>query len=204
MKCRKIFRLLNKHLDGQTTLEEEKILSEHLAYCPLCKERLNVLEMLGFYLKEKKVEAPAGFTENVLSRLPEKVLSPELVRRPLPTLSGWRWLPAVAVTVLFLAVSFYMLRKKNFVPSTMTMEFKIKLPEAHDVSLVGDFNDWDINATKLTRQNSFWTVKLSLPPGRYQYVFVIDGARWLPDPQAKNYVDSAYGGKNSILDIAKL
>lgn len=46
---------------------------------------------------------------------------------------------------------------------------------AQSVSIAGEFNGWDAQATPLTRLGSAWTVELSLEPGEYAYKFVVDG-----------------------------
>mgnify|MGYP000067049513 FL=1 len=60
------------------------------------------------------------------------------------------------------------------------------------VSLVGDFNDWDVAAQPLKKQKdgSFKTV-VELPIGtEYQYRFIIDGETWANDWAADKYVPS--------------
>jgi hypothetical protein len=47
-----------------------------------------------------------------------------------------------------------------------------------------------------------WKTRLSLPPGRYRYAFVVDSEKWVADPQAATVVDSGYGGADSVLDIS--
>lgn len=61
--------------------------------------------------------------------------------------------------------------------------FSLVAPEANEVELVGDFNNWDReHGVRLTRNsNGVWHTKLDLSPGRHLYKFIIDGA-WCPDP----------------------
>ena len=40
-----------------------------------------------------------------------------------------------------------------------------------------------------------------LPPGNYEYCFVVDG-EWIPDPLARESVPNPFGGRNSILNVA--
>ncbi|MEM9928898.1 MAG: M20/M25/M40 family metallo-hydrolase [Bacteroidota bacterium] len=53
--------------------------------------------------------------------------------------------------------------------------------EAKQVSIVADFNNWDMFGTPLYRTATGWTCKLDLPPGRYFYKFIVDGY-WTADP----------------------
>ena len=50
----------------------------------------------------------------------------------------------------------------------------------------------------LTR-NGVWTVCFPLPPGQYRYMFVVDGARWMADPNAVASQSDGFGGRNSLL-----
>lgn len=81
--------------------------------------------------------------------------------------------------------------------------FVLYAPGAHSVALVGDFNGWDRNATPLRPAGSAgaWVVSVPLVPGRYRYAFLIDGARWLPDPTAPRAPDDDFGTPNSVLMV---
>jgi hypothetical protein len=41
---------------------------------------------------------------------------------------------------------------------------------------------------------------LALPPGLYQYKFVVDG-QWLPDPNAHAFAPNGFGTVNSVIEI---
>ena len=45
-----------------------------------------------------------------------------------------------------------------------------------------------------------WTKILQLPPGRYQYRYVVDG-EWREDPENPDAVSSSVGGRNSVLVV---
>ena len=70
------------------------------------------------------------------------------------------------------------------------------------VSLVGTFNNWDKGAAPMTlgADGRTWTKSLSLPYGKHQYKFVLDGERWIVDPKGKT-VDDGNGHQNSELLI---
>lgn len=56
------------------------------------------------------------------------------------------------------------------------------------VALVGDFSAWQPIALFDHDRDGVWTVTVALPPGRYEYAFVVDG-RWVgQDPLAAEYV----------------
>ncbi len=84
---------------------------------------------------------------------------------------------------------------------TVKVTFALLEPHAKRVSLCGGFNAWSIDATPMNRQDDGrWKTSLALPPGRYEYKFVVDG-RWLPDPNAQENVFNAHGTLNSVVEV---
>ena len=79
--------------------------------------------------------------------------------------------------------------------------FHVKAPQAQQVSVVGTFNGWDPEAHPLhgPDKNGVWTLRLPLSPGQYRYMFVVDGARWMADPNAVASQSDGFGGRNSLL-----
>jgi hypothetical protein len=77
--------------------------------------------------------------------------------------------------------------------------FLIVAPQAAQVSLVGDFNDWDASKVPLVRvpNSGLWKVTVPLPAGRHVYQFVVDG-NWVPDPAAPVAGDDGFGRTNSV------
>lgn len=82
------------------------------------------------------------------------------------------------------------------------MAFRLLAPAAAQVSLVGSFNQWNLEASPLRRISSdgLWEVVVSLPPGRYQYMFVIDG-KWVTPPHAPLYLRDGFGRQNGLLIV---
>jgi len=77
---------------------------------------------------------------------------------------------------------------------------------AHDVRIAGDFNGWvpDKGVRSLIESQggeTVWTKILLLPPGRYQYRYVVDG-EWREDPENPDAVSSQVGGRNSVLVVS--
>jgi len=75
--------------------------------------------------------------------------------------------------------------------------------DAERVHVVGDFDNWVLYADPLIDRNGDgeWTVLLNLAPGRYEYKFVIDGVKWIPDPKNKTTVDDGFGNRNSVIVV---
>jgi anti-sigma factor RsiW len=86
-------------------------------------------------------------------------------------------------------------------PRTVLVRFAIRAPEARRVELAGTFNGWGARGIALERaDDGTWVASLELPRGRYEYAFVIDGERWLPDPSAALVADG-FGGHNAVLEL---
>jgi hypothetical protein len=81
--------------------------------------------------------------------------------------------------------------------------FMIVAPNAKQVALVGDFNDWDQGKTPLLKvaANGTWTAEVRLPPGRYAYAFLVDGQRWVADPAAPPSVGDDFGRPSSVVTV---
>ena len=76
-------------------------------------------------------------------------------------------------------------------------------PGAQSVSVAGDFNGWNPVQTKLERaEGGVWTATIPLKPGRYQYMFVIDGKQWIADPLAGEASGDGFGAENAVLDVS--
>jgi len=75
-------------------------------------------------------------------------------------------------------------------------------PGAERVDVAGSFNDWDATRTPLhpVGDGAFRTV-LWLPPGQYEYQFVVDGGTWRPDPLAVRQREDGFGAVNSVVDL---
>jgi hypothetical protein len=59
--------------------------------------------------------------------------------------------------------------------------FTLRAPEAQEVFLVGDFNQWNPTVEPMNRVDDRWEVGLFLVAGDYHYQFVVDG-KLLDDP----------------------
>jgi 1,4-alpha-glucan branching enzyme len=81
---------------------------------------------------------------------------------------------------------------------------KVAAPDAESVYVVGDFNDWNIEANRMKkRENGDYTITLDLKPEReYQFRYLINGSRWENDWSADKYVKSPYGDSdNSVIVV---
>jgi 1,4-alpha-glucan branching enzyme len=79
--------------------------------------------------------------------------------------------------------------------------FRLKSPKAKKVILAGDFNNWDIKKhTMKKNQQDIWEKSLILPPGKYEYKFLVDGD-WVTDPQNTDICRNKFGTLNNILNV---
>jgi 1,4-alpha-glucan branching enzyme len=89
------------------------------------------------------------------------------------------------------------------VPKIGRVSFALVKPDAKNVYVAGDFNDWKPERAPLVPTgNGRWVGDLTLKPGRHEYLFVVDG-QWMPDPNAKESVQNPFGGRNSILGVSE-
>jgi Glycogen recognition site of AMP-activated protein kinase len=91
---------------------------------------------------------------------------------------------------------------KPSVPKPPIVCLEIVRPGAKNVCVAGTFNEWKPERTPLVaRGNGRWVGDLAVKPGRYEYLFVVDG-NWEQDPNAQESVQNPFGGRNSVL-VAK-
>jgi chromosome partitioning protein len=78
-------------------------------------------------------------------------------------------------------------------------------PGAADVRIAGDFNGWvpDRGVLSSSRQEGetrVWRKVLHLPPGTYEYRYVVDG-EWREDPANPERIPTSLGPPNSLLVV---
>jgi hypothetical protein len=152
-------------------------------------------------LKQHRTRAPDGFTERVMEALP---MWRKPVRHTFWSAHG-RWIiPALTgslATVLIL-FSFGLIRQPT-APEQISFRFELYAPEAHRVELLGTFNDWKTGDIVLTGPDAsgHWTSAVELPAGRYEYIFLVDGKRWVADPKAVTHRPDGFGRENTVITI---
>ena len=94
--------------------------------------------------------------------------------------------------------------KKNFLKTKCKVTFELPgaIAEANaQVNLVGDFNDWDEQATPMEQsKDCTFSVTLDLElDHEYQYRYLVDGTDWHNDWEADKYVPNPFSGDNSVV-----
>lgn len=141
-------------------------------------------------------EGLEGLEERVMRAIAQRAAQPSLWQR---LKERWgltfspRWALAGAAS-LALILGFALGRM--FAPSPLPLSaqagtlFAVVNPQAHSVAVMGDFSAWEPIPLTDPDGDGIWTAVLELPPGRYEYAFLVDG-RWVgQDPQADEYVRS--------------
>jgi 1,4-alpha-glucan branching enzyme len=129
------------------------------------------------------------------------------------------WVAAIAAclaAVLAVGCSTVLDSVRNRLPPPHEVEggilFQYEAPAARMVTLAGSFNNWagtkgggryesSIDPMSDDDGDGVWTIVMPLPPGRYQYKFVVDnGVRWETDPSNAN-TGAEEGITNSLVIV---
>jgi hypothetical protein len=180
-----------------------------------------------------RVAAPLRAAERVDSTFGERVMSAvraDVRERaasrgtPAPQRHGWwrrswtlRLTPitalaaaaAIAILALLGARAGIMHRDRSSVLASASSDtvyvvrFVLVAPDARNVSIVGDFNNWNRAMTALapSGNDGVWTTSVALPPGRHEYAFIVDGEHWMPDPLASVTIHDDFGTASSIVTV---
>lgn len=155
--------------------------------------------------------ASPGFCSQVMSGISSRPLAWHIrLRRFIFRPHQLQWniattLMPVALTVFIMtAIQSTFLFKPQPVPeasSLVNLTFNVQLEDAQQVALTGDFNQWQSNTKLHKNMQGTWTVSVQLKPGLHEYMFIIDGKKWINDPDAMQYQDDGFGGKNSVIIV---
>lgn len=96
--------------------------------------------------------------------------------------------------------------KKRYLKSRASCKVTFRLPKdavenAHRISIVGDFNDWDNNTTPMKKLcNGDFSVTLDLERDReFRFRYLIDNTQWENDWQADKYMSNPFGDEDSVV-----
>jgi chromosome partitioning protein len=92
---------------------------------------------------------------------------------------------------------------KEALPKLNEITLTVKAPEAKEVYLAGEFNNWKLDEnSRMEQNNGFWSKRINLNNGKYRYRFVIDG-NWSEDPDNPLKQLNPYGTMDSLLEVKK-
>ncbi len=159
-------------------------------------------EQLIQRLENHRAKAPGGFVERVMDSLP--------VWRKRRSRGFWpahgRWIvPALAGAAASMLVVFGvgLLGRPAAETAAVTFHFELHAPGADRVELLGTFNNWQTSDIVLSGPDAsgHWTTEVALPEGRHEYIFLVDGERWLADPKAATHRPDGFGRVNTVIKV---
>ncbi len=88
--------------------------------------------------------------------------------------------------------------EKNKIPRKR-IGFSLHAPNAKEVSLMGDFNQWKKDAHPMKNDGTgTWKKIAMLPKGRHEYKFLVDD-EWEQDPANQQVCPNRYGTSNNVI-----
>jgi len=214
MNCDKIMKLLNLYVDQALDAESTQQVKEHLKDCSTCQdEYLRLKEMVASLNVLPQVSIPQNFTQNIMAKISQEEIQIQStwIDRIKKQVSIPRFsfrlvgASATAALIIFFAFTFFFNTPVTSPICSAEVQFSLRISDnkTHTVAIAGDFNNWNSQANILEdpEGDGVWTGTLKLEPGRYEYMFVMDGEQWFPDPNALRYVKDGFGNKNAILEI---
>jgi len=164
----------------------------------------------------RAMEPRDGFADDVMQRIAagrRPARSGAVVR-----LAGWLLRPrtirvsplgglaAAACLLVALGLTFRGGLYRNGTPPAglAPVKFVLAAPGAHEVAVIGSFNDWNAAGWSMRRDaaTGVWTLATALPPGSHEYVFLVDGTP-VPDSTAALSAEDGFGSRNSVLMVKK-
>ena len=214
MDCQKIKKLLNPYIDQALDADTAQQVEEHLKSCSTCNKEYQSLKEIITSLNSLSPQPALGtLTQNIMAKISQKEIQiqsswMDLLKKriSIPRLS-FRLVGVVATAVLVVFFAFTFIFNTPDTPFICSAEVQFSLRisdgKSHTVAIAGDFNGWNPQANFLEDPDGdgIWTGTLKLEPGRYEYMFVLDGEKWFPDPNALRYVKDGFGNRNAILEI---
>ncbi len=96
----------------------------------------------------------------------------------------------------------FVTRNQAQTSGAVRLHFTFYQPGARHVALVGSFNGWQPGTTVMKAAgggDGRWTAEIVVEPGRYEYVFLVDGKTPMPDPRSVFTCNDGFGAVNSIV-----
>lgn len=86
--------------------------------------------------------------------------------------------------------------------STNAVNFYYTGSKAAKVTLVGDFNEWNVDAHPMEkRSDGTWGLSIELPNGHHRYAFMVDGVLTL-DPNAQGITRNDEGQRVCLIPVS--
>ena len=124
------------------------------------------------------------------------------------TITPLRAIPAGVAIVAIFALAVVLVSPNEDRPGVqvtatkqLPVVFTLKVPGASSVAVIGTFNERNAKGFEMKgdKEQGVWSITLSLPQGRHEYAFLVDGNKVISDPQAVFYEEDGFGSQNSVL-----
>ena len=92
-------------------------------------------------------------------------------------------------------------KKSDPKPKRRKITFSLTSPDAKEVILMGDFNQWNPKVHPMKKNKTgVWEKEASPFPGTYEYRFIVDG-QWENDPNNAQTRTNQFGTKNNFIVV---
>lgn len=157
--------------------------------------------------------APDWIEDSVMAEIAGAPTQPTLApTASTETVSWWRRPVQIRVTPLHGLLTAAVVAGLIFIPrggpgaapptDTIYVQFVLEAPGATSVAVAGDFSEWEgVHTLDDPDGDGIWTGRVPMDPGVHQYMFVVDGADWVTDPQAERYADDGFGNRNAVIAV---
>ena len=184
-------------LDGNIPGRESSTIRE------IDAEKLSVYNEKLRRLEEFREKAPEDFVGRVMAKLPDSPdrrwfgrvwsLWPGRGLWVVPAFAG-----AVGMLLIIVGISLFY---RGFGENLVAVHFEVYAPSAKKVEMVGTFSGWMPGRIELKGPDAigYWGRSIKLRPGRYEYLFLIDGMKLVSDGRAAAKCPDGFGSENSLL-----
>lgn len=92
-------------------------------------------------------------------------------------------------------------KKTKSTLSKKKVSFAFYGPEAKDVFVVGDFNQWNETAHPMKKDSQgIWRKSIIVAPGSYEYKFLVNG-KWENDQNNEVVRENTFGTRNNLFVV---
>ena len=183
----------------ETALQQEKIVAAHYQHVDGTSFAAPIVASVVAQMIEANPNLTPGTIKNILVSTADRIVSEPVIRQGYGVVNARR-------AVELATTERHALNVVGCKPPRVEngrLMFVFHDDSAETVSVAGDFNDWNEDATPLKRNSSgLWLTEIAIPrAGRFEYKFIINGQRWIEDPSNGMKAPNNYGGLNSVLVI---
>ena len=192
---------VQRYLDGELTVEElpDQLRAEATAWEALLEDvRMTAVSGAPAWLEPRVLKAVEVASVPAWRRGLRWLVQPRTIRvAPAPAFA------ALAVLALAIALPWTGGLSGSGSPddAIVYVQLFLEAPSASSVAIAGDFNSWAPLELEDADGDGVWSARLAVNPGVYEYMFVLDGSRWVTDPHAERYSDDGFGNRNAVLAI---